>query len=313
MKGLKMKRSIRVALILALVGIPAFAQYGVPAIPPMPPVASPAASAAAHLDETNMSVEAQETVLEGLRARLGELDERVGQRVRTIYRFQRAGMLPVAGGFDAMLSHLGRMDRLQRMLERDLSERRDVRVEANIAESRLATARAAHEEASAALASAQAAVPPDHGLNTFFDPNYTPRLPVAPVPQYGMRLRGRPARTFQQQRGALPMPVAGGGDITDASREDGSGLEFAVPAGRAVNAVAEGTIAFARRYGVYGTMVVVDHGQSFFTVYAGLGRTDVAVGQSVHAQQSLGASEGPVYFEVRRGTRSLDPRSWIGL
>lgn len=304
-----MKRSLRIALVLALVGIPAFAQYGAPAIPP----ASTSAAAEARVQDANTSVESQESSLEELRGRLTELDEQVARRVRTIYRFQRAGMLPVAGGFDAMLSHLGRMDRLQRMLERELSERREVRVEANITESRLATARAEHDEAERALASARAAMPPDHGLNTFFDPNYTPRLSVAPVPQYGMRLRGRPARSFQQQRGALPMPVAGGGDITDASREDGTGLEFGVPAGRAVNAVAEGTIAFARRYGVYGTMVVVDHGQSFFTVYAGLGRTDVAVGQSVHAQQSLGASDGPVYFEVRRGTRSLDPRSWIGL
>jgi len=78
--------------------------------------------------------------------------------------------------------------------------------------------------------------------------------------------------------------------------------------------VSEGRVAFARRYGVYGTMVVIDHGEGYFTVYAGLARLDVTAGEPVVLGQTLGAvGTDPLYFEVRRGTRSLDPHEWVGI
>ncbi len=299
------------ALGLLTVGGLVTAQY-VPATPPANPQRN---EAEARVSAAERTLEGNETRLAEIETRLANLNGDVTRHVRALYRLRRAGMLPVAGGFDAMLGHLGRMERLERIVARDMEERHALEVERTRVRSQVAMAREEQDAAQQALTEAAQALPPDHGLNTFFDPNYTPRLSVVPVPsqQYGLRLRGRPERSFQSRRGDLPMPVASVSSVRDASREDGSGLEFMVPSGRSVRVVAEGTIAFARRYGVYGTMVVVDHGQSFFTVYAGLGRSDVAVGQSVHPEQTIGVTEGALYFEVRRGTRSLDPRSWVGL
>lgn len=283
---------VRLSVLLCLFGLPAFAQVATaPVIPPAPPAAPAPPQSVSELE-----------------SRLSTVESDLARRANVLYRLQRAGMLPVAGGFDSMLAHLGRIQRLERMLADGVAARADLR--ASLERQRaVEVERAAEQARQAEIAAAQ---PPDHGLNSFFDPNYTPRLPVAPVPQQGMRLRDRPARTFQQLRGRLPMPVQGSSMINDASREDGQGLEFSA-ASSDVRAVAAGTVAFARPYGRYGSMVVVDHGQSFFTVYGGLGAVNVRVGQSVFGEQSIGRSGETLYFEVRRGSRSLDPRSWFGL
>jgi septal ring factor EnvC (AmiA/AmiB activator) len=77
-------------------------------------------------------------------------------------------------------------------------------------------------------------------------------------------------------------------------------------------------VAFARNYGAYGLMVIIDHGSSFYTVYGGLASTDVQVGDWVGMSTRVGTLDtgGPdaiLFFEVRRGTRPLDARSWLGL
>ena len=65
-------------------------------------------------------------------------------------------------------------------------------------------------------------------------------------------------------------------------------------------------------------MVILDHGGSFYTVYGGLGTTDVQVGDWVGMSTRIGSLDtaGPdsvLFFEVRRGTRPLEARSWLGL
>ena len=78
-----------------------------------------------------------------------------------------------------------------------------------------------------------------------------------------------------------------------------------------------GRVAFAGAYGSYGKVVILDHGDSFYTVYGGLGAFGVRVGDSVSRGTRLGdvapAQRPAVFFEVRRSTRTLDPRSWTGL
>jgi murein DD-endopeptidase MepM/ murein hydrolase activator NlpD len=106
--------------------------------------------------------------------------------------------------------------------------------------------------------------------------------------------------------------------IGESSREGAAGLEFYGRPGGPVRAAADGRVAFARAYGAYGLMVIIDHGGSFYTVYGGLSATDVQVGDWVGMSTRVGTLDtgGPdaiLFFEVRRGTRPLDARSWLGL
>ncbi|MDH3844945.1 MAG: peptidoglycan DD-metalloendopeptidase family protein, partial [Myxococcales bacterium] len=123
---------------------------------------------------------------------------------------------------------------------------------------------------------------------------------------------------FAQMRGELALPVQGSLRVGDAEREGAPGLEFYGRPGGPVYSAADGRVAFSQNYGAYGLMVILDHGNSFYTVYGGLGHSDVQVGDWVGMSTRVGTlnATGPdaiLFFEVRRGTKNLDARSWLGL
>ncbi|MGB5417081.1 MAG: hypothetical protein WBN01_20775, partial [Polyangiales bacterium] len=61
-----------------------------------------------------------DTEISGLADKREEAEGRLHERARALYRIRRAGMLPVAGGFDALMGHLARVQRLSRMVKSDL-------------------------------------------------------------------------------------------------------------------------------------------------------------------------------------------------
>ncbi len=252
------------------------------------------------------------------------LHEQVAQHGRSLYRVSRGGMLPLAGGLDAMLGHASRVERLTRVVKSELDalkalERKGIalRKEAADLDSRLGFAQRevqALEQARVGLAQQQMS-------QQLFDSAFVAaraQETAGDHVSYGLSIIGGSASTekFGEQRGSLALPVSGPSSIQDASRaeSDGPGLEFASSVGAAVRAAAGGRVAFAERYGSYGQLVIVDHGERYYTVYGGLGRVDVRTGDDLSKSARLGtASSDPVYFEVRRGTRTQDARLWLGL
>jgi septal ring factor EnvC (AmiA/AmiB activator) len=66
-------------------------------------------------------------------------------------------------------------------------------------------------------------------------------------------------------------------------------------------------------------MLILDHGDDYFTVSGHLAELRVAVGDAVAAGEPVGAVgdtgslQGPrLYFEIRRGAEPLDPAEWLG-
>jgi len=56
----------------------------------------------------------------------------------------------------------------------------------------------------------------------------------------------------------------------------------------------------------------------YFTLYGGLGAVDVQPGDDLSRSARIGSVGGDtfptaLFFEVRRGTRALPPRGWLGL
>jgi septal ring factor EnvC (AmiA/AmiB activator) len=98
-----------------------------------------------------------------------------------------------------------------------------------------------------------------------------------------------------------------------------NGVDIQVPVGTAVRAVAKGRVDYVSDdYGTYGQMILVNHGDGFYTMYAHLSAIGVSVGQEVDAGAVLGRSgdsgslKGPIlHFEVRRGGAPLDPMDWL--
>lgn len=252
------------------------------------------------------------------------LQEQVSRHGRALYRVSRGGMLPLAGGLEAMLGHASRVERLTRVVQGELSALQGLdhksvalRREAMEIESRLGSA----EREVRALEQARVGLAQQEMAQQLFDSAFVAaraREPSDDRVSYGLSVIGGSSSTekFADQRGNLALPVSGPSNIQDANRaeSDGPGLEFASSPGAAVRAAAAGRVAFADRYGSYGQIVILDHGDRFYTVYGGLARIDVQAGDDLSKSARVGsASADPVYFEVRRCTRTQDARVWLGL
>lgn len=108
------------------------------------------------------------------------------------------------------------------------------------------------------------------------------------------------------------------GPITQYFSAYHRGVDIAPPYGTPVRAAAGGVVMQASGgwNGGYGTMVVIDHGNGFRTLYAHLSRLDVSVGETVEQGQVIGAvgrtgvATGPhLHFEVYRGGVPINPLS----
>jgi murein DD-endopeptidase MepM/ murein hydrolase activator NlpD len=105
----------------------------------------------------------------------------------------------------------------------------------------------------------------------------------------------------------------GGGKVND-------GLNIAGPNDMAVGSAADGVVVYSgNEIGVFGGLVLVDHGSGWVTAYGHLGRLDVKRGDKVQAGQSLGGvgetgyvTQPQLHFEIRKDRKPLDPMTKLG-
>jgi len=128
---------------------------------------------------------------------------------------------------------------------------------------------------------------------------------------------------FSEHKGKLTWPVAGTlvhdfGQPRGGSTMKWNGVVMETPRGTEVRAVYHGRVAFADWLAGMGLLVIVDHGEGYMTLY-GYNETIlkkagdwVAPGDVIATVgDSGGQSEAGLYFELRKGTRPVNPRSWI--
>jgi murein DD-endopeptidase MepM/ murein hydrolase activator NlpD len=259
---------------------------------------------------------------------LGAMHARVLGRGRAFYKLTRAGLLPVGGGFDALVTHAMRVERVRRLLTDELGE--EARLRARAVDlggelERIARDRVAFATQRSAMDAARLAVQDESRRQTAFDHAFQTSTGASSdyVAVYGGAggVAADPAAGgFATARGRLLFPVAGRAEVVPAKREgtDGPGLEIHAPAGALVRATFAGHVAFADRYGPYGRIVILDHGEHYFTVSGNLNEIDVKIGQDVGAGERIGTvgDDGPgpmLYFEVRHGSQTVAPGPWLGL
>lgn len=133
---------------------------------------------------------------------------------------------------------------------------------------------------------------------------------------------GLPIRPFQ---GDLPWPVIGQVTTRFGKAPSGrfgtaivrNGIELAVPEGSTATAVHEGTVAYAAPFAGFGTLVIVDHGNSAFTLYGHLIDASVSAGTNVSRGTALGhvglspSGGAALYFELRIDGRPVNPLEWL--
>lgn len=264
---------------------------------------------------------------------LGPQEERVRARMmargRILYRLTRAGLLPVGHGFDALVSHAAKVEKVRRTLEQDAAElsriaQRRSAISRELAE--LALRRGPLEIEQQTLAQARQALEEADDRRRAFERAFQKSSgPSDYVAVYGGDIASAeplPASIegFRSLRGRLPFPLKGRAEIRHVRRPgaSGPGLEMRAPVGTPVYAIHPGRVSFADAYEPFGQVVILDHGSHYYTLLGDLGSVDVRVGEELPAGARIGsvgsdASGGVLYVEIRRNVETLDPRPWFGL
>ena len=130
---------------------------------------------------------------------------------------------------------------------------------------------------------------------------------------------------FSRLRGKLRLPVRG--ELVarfGSQRSEGGGTSKGIfirsAAGQQVRAIAAGRVVFADWMRGFGNLLIVDHGETYLSVY-GNSETllkqpgdPVAPGEPVATVGSTGGSaETGLYFELRHLGKAFDPLRWSNL
>lgn len=247
------------------------------------------------------------------------LRQRIVLRGRAYYRLSRTG--PAGDFFEhavrierlrsALLIDLGRLDRLvseKKRADRSLSvlARRRAPLEVE--------ARAADRARDALLEQSER----ERAFELAFSSSRAASAHTA-VYSAGAEL-GALGETFAAMRGRLPFPVPGRAEVEAVKlpHAQGPGLYMKAYLGAPARTVFTGRVAFADEYPEYGKTVLLDHGDGYFTVTAGLSSIEVRVGDDLPAGARLGlcgtsGGQGRIYFEVRQGAETLHPGEWFGI
>ncbi|RMF87602.1 MAG: hypothetical protein D6736_12450 [Nitrospinota bacterium] len=95
------------------------------------------------------------------------------------------------------------------------------------------------------------------------------------------------------------------------------GITIRAAPGSAIRAVAPGAVIYADWFKGYGQLVIIDHGESYYSLYAYLADLKVKPGDRVSSAQIIGtvgegiSHESALYFEIRHHGNSEDPMAWL--
>lgn len=147
----------------------------------------------------------------------------------------------------------------------------------------------------------------------------------------GKKLEEKPLLTYSGKglggrRGGLALPVRG--EIIGSfgrhkhpefnSYTVSNGISIAAPQGAEIHSIADGRVIFSDYFKGYGNMVIIDHGDGYFSLYAHASRlmkkegAVVSRGETIASVGDIDSSKGSMlYFEMRHQGKPVDPAPWF--
>lgn len=133
-----------------------------------------------------------------------------------------------------------------------------------------------------------------------------------------------PSSRFASLKGNLRLPVRGAiANRFGSARQEGStwkGLYIRAATGSEVKAIAGGRVVFADWMRGFGNLLIVDHGDSYLSIYGNNDALLKQVGDTVRGGDNVasvgnsgGNPESGLYFELRHQGQPLDPLKWVSL
>ncbi|MBI5537156.1 MAG: peptidoglycan DD-metalloendopeptidase family protein [Deltaproteobacteria bacterium] len=286
------------------------------------------------LDRITRELTATESEIDKTRSQAETVRRRMLARGRAYYKATHVGLLPMGAGFDTLIAHSTRAERLRKSVERDVTlvqELDQSRTALLERKQKLIARKVPLEMQVKAMAQARAALQEADDRTRAFDRAFASSTGTDHVAIYGALAQNGPASPdeglaagmngFRSMKGKLPFPLAGRAEVRMVNRAGagGPGVEMRSPPGTPVRAVFAGRVAFSDEYANYGRVVILDHGEHYFTVSGNLGTIEVKVGDDLAAGNRIGTvggnglNRGALYFELRHGGDTLDPAPWFGL
>ena len=124
---------------------------------------------------------------------------------------------------------------------------------------------------------------------------------------------------FVKAKGQLPMPARGPVVATFGEEKlkgvVSKGIQIKTRNMAQVTSPFDGSVIFAGPFRGYGNLIIIDHGQGYLTLLAGLESMDVDVGQMLLAGEPVGqmpdSKEAKLYVELRHNNHPIDPMAWF--
>jgi len=152
-------------------------------------------------------------------------------------------------------------------------------------------------------------------------------LAALPVPEENQLVAAAP---FQSLKGQLALPVSGKFSRRFGDKDGNGGVmqgdTVATQSGSIVTAPSDGSVLYAGPFRSYGQLLILNAGDGYHVVLAGMSRISVASGQAVLAgepvgamgearvasasAESLGNAVPELYVEFRKDGKPVDPSPW---
>ncbi len=133
--------------------------------------------------------------------------------------------------------------------------------------------------------------------------------------------KNRAKRSVRGFSGNFPQPAVGKivmmyGQATESGMtHKGISIET-MPKGQVI-ATHRGRVVFAGPFRGYGQLLIIEHGEGYHSLLAGLGRIDSVIGQMVTGGEPVGIMGDPdngrpvLYLELRRNGKPINPLPWL--
>ncbi|MBN2429147.1 MAG: peptidoglycan DD-metalloendopeptidase family protein [Deltaproteobacteria bacterium] len=128
---------------------------------------------------------------------------------------------------------------------------------------------------------------------------------------------------FSNQKGKLAWPVNGKIKIGFGTWKhpelgtlyESQGIDIEAPLNNQIAAIWNGNVAFASRFKGYGNLMIINHGEGYYSLYGHASKLMKKVGEPVQRGEVVAFSgfEGKdsIYFEIRHRGIPLDPTKWL--
>ncbi len=300
------------------------------------------------IDRIRVTIDENQQAAKILEQRIKDTGAYANKRLIALYKLNLLGKLNVFGSADsvyevlrakkdmaiilqhdaeALASHLQNKERLKSIMDRLAVEEKEkaslekemqcriesMSVEANKRQTILEDVREKESARKAVLASLEkAAQALDQTIVDLFEKAQTRK-----------RLKG----SFSSLKGLLPLPVSGKIITAFGKYKDEdlkivnfrSGIDIQAERGEPVRAVFRGEVLFAQWFKGYGNMMIIDHGEKYYTVYAHAQELFKKAGDFVETNEVVATvgntaslSNGTaLYFELRHQGKPVDPLTWL--